>query len=155
MTKAELQKKLANAKARLETSRGRQRLSLKRNILNLENQVKNFVARPAPVKRTPAQSKTGRTGGGGYYARQKEKVEKEKEKEKVPTSTEKAAAKMETVAKARPAIKQGGSNTTTAAQRKTAVESAGYKLKEKKKKSYGESGMGHKAYQNLNFKRRK
>ena len=151
MTKAELQKKLKDAKGRLETSRGRQRLSLKRNILNLENQVKNFVATPAPVKRTPSQSRTGRTGSGGYYARQKEKVEKEK----VPTAAEKAAAKMETVAKARPKIKQGGSNTTTAAQRKKAVEGAGYKLKEKKKKSYGESAMGYNAYQNLNFKRRK
>tara|TARA_R110002167_G_scaffold249110_1_gene455219 strand:- start:170 stop:634 length:465 start_codon:yes stop_codon:yes gene_type:complete len=154
MTKAELQKKLKDAKGRLETSRGRQRLSLKRNILNLENQVKNFVGTPA-VKPSRQQSRTGRSNPSPYYSTAKKKEDIKKEKEKAPTSTEKAATKMEAVAKARPKIKQGGSNTTTAAQRKTAVESAGYKLKEKKKKSYGESAMGYNAYQNLNFKRRK
>jgi len=73
-------------------------------------------------------------------------------KAETPAKPNKKAGTTPTATK--PPVRKGGSNTTTAAQRKKAVEGAGYKLKEKKK-NYGESGMGMKAYQNLNFNRRK
>ena len=75
-------------------------------------------------------------------------------KAETPAKTNKKAKTTTKATTTKPPVRKGGSNATTAAQRKKAVEGAGYKLKEKKK-NYGESGMGMKAYQNLNFNRRK
>jgi hypothetical protein len=69
------------------------------------------------------------------------------------TKTPPTKTPTETPTTKKPTVARGGSNTTTAEQRRKAVEGAGYKLKEKKK--YGESGMGMKAYQNQMFTRRK
>lgn len=141
MTKKELQEQLAAAQLKLKTARGRNKIAAEKRIASLKNKITNFTATPVTPK-TQASRKQSRTGRPlkNSIGQQVADVKKNKPPTK-PTVGESPN---------KPKSRSGNIGRTNMGDFVTKA-----KVAPKPKQNYGESGMGMKAYQNLNFKRRK
>ena len=140
MTKKELQAQLAAAQLKAKTATGRNRVAVQKRIANLRNKITNFTATPVTPK-NQASRKQSRTGRPLKNSIGQQVAEIKKNKPTTPTVGESPN---------KPKGRGGNIGRTHMGDFVTKA-----KVAPKPKKNYGESGMGMKAYQNLNFKRRK
>jgi len=142
MTKKELQAQLAAAQLKAKTASGRNKVAVQKRIASLKNKITNFTATPVTPKNTSqAARKQSRTGRPLTNSIGQQVAEIKKKKPTKPTVAESPN---------KPKGRSGNIGRTNMGDFATKA-----KVAPKPKKNYGESGMGHKAYQNLNFNRRK
>ena len=135
MTKKELQAQLAAAQLKAKTASGRNKIAVQKRIASLKNKITNFTPKNNTSQAARKQSRTGRPLKNSI-GQQVAEIKKNK-----PTVAESPN---------KPKSRSGNIGRTNMGDFVTKA-----KVAPKPKKNYGESGMGMKSYQNLNFNRRK